>query len=666
MRRNPTLSLLLAAIVAVGVVITAALLVAERAEPRGQLDQVTFAAMAAVMLLCQWHPKAWIQVDARRSVTLLPTFAYALVLLGSPAAALAATIVGTLVHARASRSTLVQTLFATARTLVTVGTAGLVVFALDAEGSVTGYEFTPWRWSVAILLVGITILLLDSVITEIAFAMERGVGFVPPLRRSLSSRTTAVGSVLSLAPVWVIGGETSLVLIPLLAVTTVLVVASTQRGMRRTLESEQDPLTSLANRRLFSAQLVDACSTFGGPRFATLLVMDLNGFKHVNDRLGHDVGDAVLVSFARRLQRVMPTNAIAARLGGDEFAALITWHRRPDELEDLLDEIHRSLTAPIEVEGFPVSVGVSVGVAHVHDHGRDPDRVMQAADVAMYRSKRQGTSVEVSGTESSADGTGVIGLLSDLGAAVRDNQLRVDYQPQISMRDGRVVAVEALLRWEHPVHGTIAPNDFIGLAEETDLIGPITEIVLRVAGGGLLMLGEPDARLCVNASVRNLQDEGFAASTLAVLHSIGLPPERLELEITEHALVTKPELTRATIERLREAGVRITVDGFGTGYSSYETLRTLSVDRVKIDRQFVLRLLQDDRDRAIVESVVSLAHVLGLEVVAEGIEADETWNLLAAMGCDAAQGYGIALPMSLVALQHWMRHWHRVALEVQT
>jgi diguanylate cyclase (GGDEF)-like protein len=533
---------------------------------------------------------------------------------------------------------------------------------MDVRGSVTQFDRIPWRWSIAIVLAGVAILMLDTVITEIAQSAGRHVSFVPQLRRGLSLRLTAVGSLLSLAPIWVIGLDSSLVLAPLLVITTGLVFASTRRAHERAHEAGHDVLTGLPNRRTFADQLLDACGGFGAPTNGALLVMDLNGFKEVNDRLGHEAGDAVLVAFSERLRASLPPNAMPARLGGDEFATLLTWSKGGPVISGLISDLHRRLAEPLTVQGFPLSVGVSIGVARIPEDGRTADELFRAADIAMYRSKRMGTDVELYDVDNGALQTGRLGILSDLGNAIRNNELRVDYQPQLSMADGRVIAVEALVRWQHPVHGTIAPNDFIGLAEQTDLIGPITDTVLRQATAGLLMTGNREVRLAVNASVRNLQDPEFAQSTLRLLEANGFPPQRLELEVTEGALITNAERSRATIAELRSAGVCITVDGFGTGYASYQTLRALNVDRVKIDRDFILRILQDDADRAIVESVVALAHTLGLEVIAEGIESNDTWDMLAGLGCDAAQGFGIALPMSLTSLWSWMQQWERTVV----
>ncbi len=621
-----------------------------------------FGVIAGLLVICEGTPRTWISLDRIDTVTLLPMYAYALLLLGSPSSALGVAILGNLVHSATRQQPPWVWLLHLSRTMVSVATGGLVLFAMSVRGPVTQFEKIPWRWALAIVLAGVAILVLDTVITEVSASMRRRVSFVASLRRGLALRLTAVGSLLSLAPIWVIGIDSSVVLVPLLGITTILVFTSTRRALERAQEAHHDPLTGLANRRSFSEHLGDVYGGVGAPAGGALLLMDLDGFKEVNDHLGHDVGDAVLVQFADRLTSSLPLNAYAGRLGGDEFAALVTWTKRHDDVDSMVQNLHARLTQPLIVQGFPVSVGVSIGVALVREVGRSGAELLHAADVAMYRAKRLATGVEHYHDDIGAIQTGRLGLLGDLGAAVRDNELRVDYQPQLSMTDGHVVAVEALVRWQHPKHGTIAPNDFIGLAEQTDLIGPITEMVLRMATSGLLELGAKDVRLAVNTSVRNLQDRHFSQNVLAVLAETGFPADRLELEVTERSLITNAHQTRDTIADLHAAGIRITVDGFGTGYASYQTLRLLKIDRVKIDLEFVLRLMQDPQDRAIVRSVISLAHELGLEVVAEGVEANETWDTLGAMGCDAAQGFWIATPMSLTSLWVWMREWQRISL----
>lgn len=649
----------LAGVALLALSLTVVVVVVELKSTRPSVDWVVFGLVAALMVACERTPSTWISLGSGDAVTLLPAFAYALLLIGTPMSALAAALGASLAHLATVDQPHWQRLLNTSRTVISVAAAGLAITALQVRGPLTQFDDIPWRWAIAIVAAGAMIVALDTVVTEIATSVRRRLSFVRGLRRGLALRSIAVGSLLSLAPIWVIGVDSSVVLVPLLGIATGLVFASARRSLERTREAYVDVLTGLGNRRAFSEQLADACGPAGHPVEGVLLIMDLDGFKDVNDRLGHDVGDGVLVAFAERLASSLPASGFAARLGGDEFAALLISGRRGVAMTDLVDELHADLIAPLTVSGFPVSIGVSIGVAHLPRDGESAGELMRAADVAMYQSKRLGNGVEYYEPAEGLLQTGRLGLLGELGAAVRDNQLRVDYQPQLRMSDGRIVAVEALVRWQHAKHGTIAPNDFIGLAEQTDLIGPITDTIVRMATGGLLLVGEDDIRLAVNVSVRNLQDRHFAVDLLRALDDTGFPPHRLELEVTERALVTQVERSCNTIETLRNEGVHITVDGFGTGYASYQTLRNLQVDRIKIDRDFILRFMQDAHDRAIVRSVISLAHELELEVVAEGVEANETWDELAMMGCDAAQGFGIALPMALPTLRTWITQWQR-------
>lgn len=628
------------------------------------IDWLWFSIAAVLMLAAEFSRSITLALDPSDNVNLRPVFAFALVLLGAPSAALGAAILafvaGHFASSLGDRRSLWFPLADLARTMTTVAVGGLVLSAMGIDGAVTHAQESPWWTATATVMSGLAILILDTVITELAFAIHRRMSFEQRLRRGIGARTVAMGSLLSLAPLWVIGLRSNAVLMPLLVISTALVFASTRRSLSRTHEALNDPLTGLANRRAFGAALSDACAHLGRSRTVAVLVMDLNDFKQVNDRLGHDVGDALLVAFAKRLDQSLPSSAIGARLGGDEFAVLLSGSRKYDRMDETVAEIREALDQPLNVGGFPISIGVSIGSATAPDDGEDGTALLHAADIAMYRSKRLKTKVETYDGDDGAIQTGRLGMLADLGSALEANQLRVDFQPQVTMAGAELEAVEALVRWEHPEHGTIAPNDFIGLAEQTDLIGPITRSIIRMATAGVTEIGERHIRVAVNVSVRNLQDPDFAQDTLDILELGHFSPERLEIEITEQALLTKPERSQETIAALRAAGVKITLDGFGTGYASFQTLRALRVDRIKIDRDFVLRLQQDEQDQAVVKSIVYLAHELDLEVVAEGIEMMETWDLLRGIGCDAAQGYGIAMPMSLPMLWTWMSRWRQL------
>ncbi len=281
----------------------------------------------------------------------------------------------------------------------------------------------------------------------------------------------------------------------------------------------------------------------------------------------------------------------------------------------------------------------------------------------MYKAKRCGSPIEYYDNCVKTPQRGRLNLLSELSDALADHQLHIHFQPQLRMVDGSVDTVEALIRWQHPQHGAIPPSEFIGVAEQTDLIGPITELVLRAATAGMITAGASDVKLAVNVSARSLQDSGFADEVLTVLERSGFPANRLELEVTERAIVTNVERSSYTISRLRQEGVRIAIDDFGVGYSSYQTLRMLDVDRVKIDRDFVAHLTSEPRDRLIVASLIRLAHDLGLDVVAEGVENAAIWNALTTLGCDVAQGFGIAQPMAFPDLRGWLSRWNEVLIE---
>jgi EAL domain-containing protein (putative c-di-GMP-specific phosphodiesterase class I) len=297
---------------------------------------------------------------------------------------------------------------------------------------------------------------------------------------------------------------------------------------------------------------------------------------------------------------------------------------------------------------------MSIGLAFAPQHGQTPTELLAAADIAMYRAKRYHTNVEVYQTSSTSRERGRIGLLSDLALAIDDDQLVIHYQPQLEIATGRIDTVEALLRWNHPRLGLVPPDEFIGLAEQTDLIGPLTECVLRRAANELLTLRDHDVRLAVNISARSLQDRHFVAAVMRILAETRFPATRLELEVTERAIATETERSRFTIEALHESQIRIAIDDFGTGYSSFITLRNPTADRLKIDCTFTSEIQRRREDLLIVKNVIELAHGLGLEVVAEGVETQEQWRILSDLGCDIAQGYAIAMPMSILDLRAWV------------
>ncbi len=652
-----------ALIAVTGVALTFTLVWVEVGQGEVPVDWTMFVVMASLLVVCEWSPRFWIRSAEAGVVTPRWMFSFALLLVGSPALALATAVAGTALNSVVRDEPARQTLVRLAATASSMAVAGIMVRSLGIDGTITQYAGVSWHWGSVIVLAGVGILLLNTFILSIDESVKRHMPFTVTLRRGVGTRLTAEGALLSLAPIWVIGIDFSLVLAPLLGTTTVLVFRSTRQALERLHEASHDALTGLLNRRAFRRELTDACGGIGASGSAAVLLMDLDGFKDINDGLGHEFGDQMLVAFADRLRECLPAGAMIARLGGDEFAALLPLpepETDPEILDRRLAEVHNQLSAAMMLDGFPVSVGVSIGLALAPQDGQSPVDLLRAADIAMYRAKRCDSSVERYDNCLQVPKRGRIGLLSELPAALDNHEITVFFQPQLRLSDGKVDTVEALIRWQHPEHGMVPPVEFIGLAEQTDLIGPITERVLRLAAAGLLMTGDPAVKLAVNVSARSLQDRYFAPHLFSVLAEAGLPPDRLEIEVTERALVSNPERTTYTIASLRDAGVRIAIDDFGSGYSSYQTLRHLEVDRVKVERDFVIGLLDNPRDRAIVQSVISLAHRLGLDVVAEGVETTAVWDALGDLGCDIAQGYVIARPMPFPDLRGWLTRWNEL------
>jgi diguanylate cyclase len=655
-------TILTGALAVLAVALTWALVWTEIQNPPAPVDWWMLAILGPSLVACERLPGTWIRFGPIGVVTPIWMFAFGMLLLGSPSLAVGVALFGATWHAIRHVGTVSSVVHRVAGTAISLSTAGLILSAMGVRGAITSFDTVPWDWAAAIVCAGLAILGLNAIVAAITLSVHRRISFVALLRRGLGVRVTAEGAMLSLAPIWVIAIDFSLVLVPLLAITTLLVFRSTREALEQSHEAIHDPLTGLANRRAFFDQLDDALTDARPSVRTSVLIMDLDGFKDINDRLGHQVGDALLIAFADRLEQCLPPEAVSARLGGDEFAVLLVTHVDESAVCDVVQRLHGRLAEPLLVDGFPVTIGVSIGIASAPDDALTSRDLMHGADVAMYKAKRTGSAIELYDNCERGPQRGRINLLNDLGDALRRHELYVQFQPQVRVSDGTVDTVEALVRWHHPEHGPVSPGEFVGLAEQTDLIEPITDAVLHMATSLLVTAATTDVKLAVNVSARSLQESDFVDDLFRILEETRFPAHRLELEVTERALVTNAERSRFTIHRLREAGIRIAIDDFGVGYSSFQTLRLLEVDRVKVDREFVQGLLTHPRDRLIVSSLVRLAHDLGLDVVAEGVESTPLWDAVAALGCDVAQGYGIAVPMSFPDLRGWLTSWEDVVI----
>ncbi|MRV73631.1 EAL domain-containing protein [Duganella sp. FT92W] len=407
-----------------------------------------------------------------------------------------------------------------------------------------------------------------------------------------------------------------------------------------------DILTGLPNRTLFFELLGQGIEQAkSNANLLAVLFMDLDRFKYVNDNLGHDVGDRLLVAVAQRVRHSVRNVDTVARLGGDEFTVVLGELDSPAAAASAAHNICRVLSAPFQIDGHDIFVTSSVGIAMYPHDGDDVATLVKHADSAMYRAKKTNTGFQFYEASMEHSISEHVRLESDLRRALEQQQLEVFYQPQATLEDGRVIGMEALVRWRHPVRGMVSPAEFIPLAEETGLIIPLGDWVLRTACAQLktwMMQGLPQLRVAVNLSVRQLLQKDFTASVETVLADTGLPPHLLELEITESTLMENAQDTLTALHRLRALGVRLSIDDFGTGYSSLSYLKRFPVDIIKIDRSFVRDVPQDSDDAAIVTAIIALAHSLRLEVVAEGVETEAQLHFLKARRCDLLQGYHLS------------------------
>ncbi len=423
--------------------------------------------------------------------------------------------------------------------------------------------------------------------------------------------------------------------------------------------ASHDALTGLANRSLFESHLLHEVplAQRHGRQLAVLFV-DLDDFKPINDSLGHEVGDQVLIQVSQRLADELAPGDTLARFGGDEFVILLPKLHQEEAAVRLAERLLTCIGRPYRVEEHEFYIGASVGIAFLHDGLHNPVELIQQADMAMYRAKQRGRNAWECFTDELNDEVSArMALRNDLQEAIEAGSFELHYQPLLDAGDESVLGFEALVRWKHPVRGYLSPGTFIPLAEDTGQIGPISEWVLRQACRDMCRLsaeGYGQFRVSVNLSPLQFRRANFLANLQQVLRETGLSPQALELELTEGVLMTETATAVATLHRLREMGVEVSIDDFGTGFSSLSYLKQLPIGKIKIDRSFIRDVTTHRHDGAIVQGIISMAHHLGLTVVAEGIEEPQQRDFLAAHGCDVFQGFLFARPMPLDRLRRYL------------
>ncbi|MDI6097744.1 bifunctional diguanylate cyclase/phosphodiesterase [Actinoplanes sp. NEAU-A12] len=594
----------------------------------------------------------------RASAVILPSicFTFAIALAWGAAPAIAVQLAAVTVAGIRMRHSLRRTLHLALQHAAALGAAAVVA----GFGSLR-FDPGPGWWDATVICAAAIAWICAR---HAVAALVRGLtseSRAPARRRRGHADLLATAALLLLGPVVLVAALVSPALLPL----TLLALHAVHRMVRWAGESERaarfDPLTGLPNRRALQTAMAERAPD----RRRALLLLDLDRFRTVNDALGHGAGDRLLTRVADRLTSVVPAHDLVVRLGGDEFAVLATRVEDPASARRIAQHLAEALSRPFPLDGTPVELSASIGIA-LQSGRRDASTMLREAESAMYEAKQRGDQVAVHGPDAAEHTPDRLTLVADLRTALRrdppDDGIVLYYQPQIAIGTGEVVGVEALLRWRHPRRGTVGPEELLRAAEPTPVMRLLTARVLEevVAQLAVWRDGRFPLRAAVNVSARDLHAGDIVDRVGGLLDRYGVPADLLQLEITESALMADPHRVLETTTRLSRMGVAISLDDFGTGYSSLQHLRRLPLSEVKIDRSFVLGMATDSGDAAIVRSVVGLAGDLGLRAVAEGVEDEVTWRLLAAAGCHTAQGWFHARPMPAADLGEWLSRYRPV------
>ncbi|NEB93644.1 bifunctional diguanylate cyclase/phosphodiesterase [Streptomyces bauhiniae] len=552
--------------------------------------------------------------------------------------------------------------------ILAIGAGALVLGAFDRVGTVEA-PWLPGSWGLGtvpevVLAAGAYLVVSRGLLWYLH--APRG-GGVPTIARTALVRQGLVAvALLGIAPLVCVVADARPALLPLFVIPLIALDSTLWMARARAEEQLRDPLTGLPNRQWLLERIwtaLDDAERIGAR--SALMLIDLDRFRSVNDTLGHLAGDRLLLQIADRLKKALPEGAEAARLGGDEFAVLLPVADSTTSATRIARGLVTTLGSPLDLDGLTLVLEASAGVAVFPDHALDAEGMLRRADVAMYQAKRDRSGVEAYESKRDSNTPDRLALLGDLRRALDAHEVQLHYQPKVRF-DGQVAGLEALVRWVHPERGKVPPDEFIAIAESSGLMPHLTEYVLETALAQVARWREQGLRVpvAVNVSPRDVHTPGFAGSVAARLARHGVPAGALQLEITEHVLLEDPQRAADTLAALAGHGVKMSLDDFGTGYSSLVHLRRLPVSELKIDRSFVARLAVDAEDAAIVRCTVDLAHSLGLVVVAEGVEDDETWEHLRDLRCDAVQGWLVAAAMPPEETTAWLqargsRGWQR-------
>ncbi|WP_431902183.1 putative bifunctional diguanylate cyclase/phosphodiesterase [Nonomuraea sp. bgisy101] len=638
-----------------------ALLVAELRLDPADLVQLArtplFWVLAVLVVLGELRPVMVSSATAVGGTYPATMFTFAVLLhFGLPVAVLMQ-VVGITVNGIVTRKAWHRVMFNIAQATLAF-TAGAVVLGMFGIVPSPSAPWVPVGFAlVPIALSGVAYFTARALLVCGAVALHERRSLSRVLRATVGPQALVYTGLLGLAPLVVVVMQDSPGLVPLFVAPLAAVYFTATLSMRRDHQAMHDELTGLPNRKMLIVSTEEALAECRQDERVGLFLIDLDRFKEVNDTMGHPVGDRLLQMVAHRLTHSVRPGDVVARLGGDEFAVLLPSIRDTHAAREVAARLRAALTEPVRLEGMTFDMDGSVGIALFPDHAPDFELLLQRADVAMYLAKEGRTGVELYQPDKDRNSPERLGLLGDLRRAVDNRELRLHYQPKVDLTTGEVRGMEALLRWRHPVRGPISPADFIPLAEQSYLMRQITEYVIDAVMEQAARWWHTGlhVQISVNVSARDLLDSALPDQLEAGLSRFRLPPEAIQLEVTERILMGDQAYTHETIKALAALGVPLALDDFGTGYSSLIRLQRLAASEVKIDASFVQRLSCSEDDERIVRSIVDLVRSLGLRSVAEGVESDDIALRLADMGCDMGQGWLFGRAMAPADATVWLR-----------
>ncbi len=616
-------------------------------------DPVTFGVLTGGVVLGEMLP---IKIPRRgndEELTLSASFAMALLMIGGLGPAMIAQAGASIIQDLRSGKPWWRICFNAGQLALSMTAAWLVIRAVSGLPAMSLAHPLASAQLPAMLLGSGAFFLVNCGVVGCAVALYQGASIPRYFANSLSFTLLTGGVMLLVGPIVLAAAAYSVAIVPLCLAPVVAMYNSISQSARSEHAARHDSLTGLPNRAAFHDAVTAVLCDVDTP--ACVLLVDLDRFKDVNDTLGHRYGDLLLVQVAERFRSAIGGDGLIARLGGDEFA-LVSRHRDRRAAVALAERIAGALREPFKLEEMVVDTQASVGIALFPTDGSEVETLIQRADVAMYRAKETQTGVALYEERHDHYSPAKLALTAELRAAVEGERIVVWYQPELDLRTGEVVAMEALVRWEHPRLGVLPPSSFIRIAEQTSLIKPLTCRVIEVAVAQVAdwrALGL-DVGVAVNISPQTLVDRSFTGQVMETLRAARVPPAHLKLEVTESALMSDPVTSRTVLRELDRLGVEIAIDDFGTGYSSLAYLADLPVSEVKIDRSFVSRMADGSSEAIIVNSTIDLAHHLGLRAVAEGVEDPAMLPELELQGCDAAQGYAISRPLPAAEATRWL------------